>query len=199
MTSLLVKLMPNPVPISYVVTLHSRRPPTAKLSIMPLQKKPVFMVALVTLCYQCIALMLYACKSKVIRLEMNPCPSISKINLEVLINIQLCKRDPVAQLVGARYMLDGVKIIMVSLVHSTERVNLKTKKKIKKQQRRKRQKKRQLKRRRRQKQRLLQTRKQPKLIAVTKKKKLKKLQRRRRLKRQKLRKKKQKRQKLQLI
>ena len=171
MTLPLVKLMSNPVPISYVVTLHSRRPPTAKLSIMPLQKKTLFMVALVTLCYHCMAIISYACKSKVIRLEMNPCPSISKMNLQIVINIQLCKRDPVAQLVGARNII-GVEIIMVSTVNSTQRVNLKAKKKIKKQQRRKRQKKRQLKRRRRQKQRLLQTRKQPKLIAVTKKKKL---------------------------
>jgi len=144
MTSPLVKLMSNPVPISYVVTLHSRRPPTAKLSIMPLQKKPVFMMALVTLCCQCMAIICCACNSKVIRLEKNPCPSISKMNLQVVINIQLCKRDPVAQLVGARNII-GVNIIMVSTVNSTQRVNLKTKKKIKKQQRRKRQKNRQLK------------------------------------------------------
>jgi hypothetical protein len=79
MTSPLVKLISNPVPISFVVTLHSRRPPTAKLSIMPLQKKPKLMMALVTLCYQWMAQNNGASKSKVIRLEKNPCPSISKM------------------------------------------------------------------------------------------------------------------------
>lgn len=70
MTSLLVKLMSIPVPISFVVTLHSLRPPTAYLSIMPLQKNPQLMVGLVTLSYQTMARKDGACKSMVIRLEM---------------------------------------------------------------------------------------------------------------------------------
>ena len=116
MTSPLVKLICNPVPISFVVTLHSLSSPTANYSIKSLQKKSQLMVALVTFCYQTMAKFLGACKSMVTRSEMILWTSISKLCFRAMI-LQLCLRDPVTQMVGAEHM-DGVELMMVSLLHT---------------------------------------------------------------------------------